>query len=72
MPGTDSSAAFWIVCAILTVIALGVYGGFKRLGIWAVAASLTGISFKTARHRRENQPRFWSALHPRLHRGRVR
>ena len=32
MPGTDNAAAFWIVCAVLTVIAVATYGGFKLLG----------------------------------------
>ena len=40
MPGTDSSAAFWIVCCILAVIGIVVYGGFRALGY--VGSSSTG------------------------------
>jgi len=32
MPGTDNPSAFWIVCAILLVIAVFVYIGFRLLG----------------------------------------
>ncbi|MEQ8603960.1 MAG: zinc transporter ZntB [Marivibrio sp.] len=33
MPGTESGAAFWIVCAVLAALGLGVWLWFKRRGL---------------------------------------